>query len=69
MAEARLEGRVLDADLLLAAGWPGERMAAQSASNRVHVALSALRKLGLKPFIVREDEGWPLAPTVPLRLA
>ena len=69
LAEARLEGTVLDADALLAAGWPGERMAAQSASNRVHVALSALRKLGLKPFIVREDEGWTLAGTVPVRLA
>ncbi|MEO0325108.1 MAG: tetratricopeptide repeat protein [Myxococcota bacterium] len=67
LAGARLEGTVLDAEALLAAGWPGERMAAQSASNRVHVALSALRKLGLKPFIVRQEEGWTLAPAVPLR--
>jgi hypothetical protein len=52
----------LDAARLFAAGWPGEVCAAGSAADRVYVALSALRKLGLDELIERHDGGWRLDP-------
>jgi hypothetical protein len=53
---------VVTAESLVAAGWPDERMAWESAVNRLHVALAQLRKLGLKGFLLRRDEGWELDP-------
>jgi hypothetical protein len=32
---------------LVAAGWPGERILAEAAAHRVHVAVSTLRRMGL----------------------
>ncbi len=68
-AEHRLStpGGELDAETLMEAGWPGARIRAVSANNRVHVTLSDLRKLGLKRYIVRRGDGWCLDPAVPLR--
>lgn len=45
---------------LLDAGWPGEKPLPQAGANRVYVALSSLRSLGLKAFIRRTGEGWLL---------
>lgn len=47
---------------LQAAAWPGEQMRADAAKNRIHVALSRLRKRGLKQWIERSDQGYRLAP-------
>ncbi|MCP4810779.1 MAG: hypothetical protein GY913_11185 [Proteobacteria bacterium] len=44
-----------DADALIEAGWPGERIRWQAAKNRLHVTLSLLRKLGLKDVLVCVD--------------
>lgn len=49
---------------LLEAGWPGERVSLESARNRVHVAISALRKLGLRQMLISRDDGWLLEPSV-----
>ena len=40
------------------AGWPGERMTADSASKRVRMAISTLRKLGLKQIVVKDAIGY-----------
>lgn len=41
--------------------WPGERIRASAARNRVHVGLSALRRLGLGPLLVRDHGRYSLA--------
>ncbi len=61
-------GRAADVATLFAAGWPGERVNDKSAANRVHVALSSLRKLGLAPLLDRDRAGWRLREDVPVFL-
>lgn len=46
------------------AGWPGERMRAESASARVYMAIRRLRALGLDEAIVTTDEGYALSSLV-----
>ena len=43
-------GQWLECPRLIASAWPGERMNASSAMNRLHVAIATLRKLGLSPL-------------------
>jgi tetratricopeptide (TPR) repeat protein len=59
-------GSPLDAAALFAAGWPGQVAGIASAHNRVYVAISALRKLGLRSAILRRDDGYLLDPSVPV---
>lgn len=60
-------GDPLEIDAMIDAGWPGERMTGESALNRLKVALSTLRKLGLREVLVRHDSGgYLLDPDVPL---
>jgi predicted ATPase len=58
-------GAALGWDALLEAGWPGERVIAAAGVHRVRVALSTLRKLGLKDVLVTTPEGYLLAAEVP----
>ncbi len=51
---------------LSAAGWPGEKLVAGSGESRTWVALSTLRKLGLKELLRRTDVGYLLDADVPL---
>ena len=51
---------------LVKRGWPGERLVAASGSNRVHVALSTLRRLGLQGLVVRQSGGYMISPQVPV---
>ncbi len=60
-------GEPLALDDVLDAGWPGEDMAHTSAINRVHVAVSTLRKLGLRPVLLSHERGYLLDPSVPWR--
>lgn len=62
-------GQPIELDGLFAAGWPGERIAAASVRNRVHVNLARLRTLGLKRLLVRTEDGYHLDPTVAVRVA
>jgi tetratricopeptide (TPR) repeat protein len=66
LARARIDrpGEALGQAELVAAGWPGERLPAKTAANRLHVALDALRKAGL--VIERTERGWRLPAEVPL---
>ncbi|HEY4104391.1 MAG TPA: tetratricopeptide repeat protein, partial [Polyangiaceae bacterium] len=70
LAERRMTmpGVALSQDELLAYAWPGERMTAEAAANRMKVALSTLRKLGLRSLIQRTDEGYLLDPLSPFVL-
>lgn len=71
LALARLSrpGAAVSHDELLEAGWPGERMHPASARNRLYVAMSTLRKMGLEGILESESDGYRLDPDVPLRLA
>lgn len=57
-------GRPLDWEDLLAAGWPRERVIPSAGAHRVRVAVSTLRKLGLKDVLVTVPEGYLLDPAV-----
>ena len=59
-------GETLSLDELIENGWPDERMDPTAAANRVHVALTTLRKLGLRDLLERSDSGYRLLPSVPL---
>jgi hypothetical protein len=69
LACARREtpGRPLDAATLIRAGWAGERILPGAAQARLRVALSELRKLGLREVLERHEGGWRLDPDVPVR--
>lgn len=43
---------------LFEAGWPGETAAESSARARVYVAISTLRKMGLRRVIIRQGSGY-----------
>lgn len=67
LVEARLAapGRALPMAELFASGWPGERASVEAAQNRVYVAVSRLRKLGLQGLLLSRDDGFLLDPCVP----
>ncbi len=54
---------------LLEAGWPGERPLAEAGANRVYVALTRLRSLGLRDVVERFEDGYRIAPRTTLRRA
>ncbi|MEM9195121.1 MAG: tetratricopeptide repeat protein [Myxococcota bacterium] len=56
----------VDAEELLTEGWPGERVKAEAAMNRVKVALSTLRKLGFRDILLRRQGGYLLDPEFPV---
>jgi predicted ATPase/Tfp pilus assembly protein PilF len=68
LARARVDrpNAALTVDTLIEEGWPGERVKYQSALNRLKVALSTLRKLGMKDLIVRREDGYLLDPSIAL---
>jgi hypothetical protein len=65
----RCPGRSVSVLELVEAGWPGESLIPDAAANRVYVALSNLRKLGLAELIERCDGGWRLLPSTAIRVA
>ncbi len=63
----RLEpARRLTADELIEEGWPGERIQPEAASARLRVAISTLRKLGLKEYLWTTGRGYGFHPEVSL---
>jgi predicted ATPase len=59
-------GRGLSLAELQEAGWPGERILPQAASNRIYVAMNQLRKMGLKDALKKSGEGYYLDPALPV---
>ena len=59
-------GAGLPLEALLAAGWPGERVVPSAGANRVYVALTTLRKLGLRGHLLSQDDGYLLDPALPV---
>jgi hypothetical protein len=66
LAEARRDraGAALTVEEMLQAGWPGEDPLPEAGHNRVYVAVSTLRKLGLGELLQRWDGGYRLDPDV-----
>jgi len=60
LAAATSAGRSLSTDELFAAGWPGQRLDAETRSRRVRVELSRLRALGLRHAIKHAEAGFTL---------
>lgn len=60
-------GAGLPLDALLEAGWPGEKVMPSAGANRVYVALTGLRKLGLRKLLISRDDGYLLDPAVPVQ--
>jgi DNA-binding winged helix-turn-helix (wHTH) protein len=57
-------GLPMSAEELIEQVWPGERMTHESAKNRLHVAVTTLRKLGLRDVLQSEGRGYLLAPAL-----
>jgi hypothetical protein len=70
LARRRLDapGEPIPRSALLEAAWPGEKLVGGSGRNRLNVALSSLRSLGLRTALVAVDEGYLLDPTLDVRL-
>jgi tetratricopeptide (TPR) repeat protein len=62
-------GVSLDVDALFAAGWPDERASAETRRNRVRVALTRLRRAGLRDLLVARKDGYHLDPAIALGFA
>jgi predicted ATPase len=60
-------GRALTVPELVEHGWPGEKVQAEAGADRVYMALSTLRKMGLRGVIISRDDGYLLDPRVELR--
>ncbi|MDO9021594.1 MAG: hypothetical protein Q8S73_23785 [Deltaproteobacteria bacterium] len=54
----------LELHALLELGWPGERVSPESGAHRVHVAVSELRRMGLRASLERFDLGYRLDPAL-----
>jgi len=61
-------GQPLGPRELLALGWPDEQVVERAGANRVYVALTTLRKLGLRELLRRDEHGYLLAPELELDL-
>ncbi len=61
-------GQALPAMELLVRAWPTERPATRSGTNRVYVAITELRKLGLRKLLLTNDEGYLLDAFTPVEL-
>lgn len=62
-------GAPLSTTALVAAGWPGERVPATQAAGRLQVAMSTLRKLGLRDLLQSHPRGYLLDALVPASFA
>ena len=56
LARAHSEAHALLGEALIRAGWPDEKLVPRAAKNRLHVALTTLRQLGLED-VLRSGEG------------
>ena len=70
LVEQRLAhpGQPLRPRELLTLGWPDDHVVERAGANRVYVALTTLRKLGLRDHIQRTEHGYLLAPELELEI-
>ncbi len=61
-------GRAVAVTDLLRVAWPGERFQPKAGANRVYVALTTLRRMGLRELITRVDGGYVIDSGVALRV-
>ena len=61
-------GEVVTLDEIVAAGWPDEKIGTDAALNRAYVALTSLRKMGLRGLLVHGGGGYALSQAVAVRL-
>jgi len=68
LVKARLAdpGAPMGVEALMQAAWPGERVRVSAGRNRVYVAISTLRDLGLRDVLLRSGDGWLLDPKLSL---
>ena len=62
-------GAPLSVEALVLAGWPGERMLARAGATRVYTAIASLRRVGLREVLLSSEQGYMLAPGLPIELA
>lgn len=62
--DARSRGEMLSEDKIASSMWPGERILASAATNRIQNAVSLLRRAGLKQLLLLTSDGYGFAPNV-----
>lgn len=62
-------GEILTMREILEIGWPGESPIAEAGANRVYVALTQLRRMGLRDLLERCDGGYRFVPDVQIELS
>jgi hypothetical protein len=60
LALGEAPGRSFSVPELLAIGWPGERMTAESGNARVYMTMRRLRAFGLQGLLVTDDVGYKI---------
>jgi hypothetical protein len=63
----RAPGVGVSSDELVDRIWIGERMQRESGLNRLYVAMSTLRALGLSEVVYRQTDGYLIDPSVTVR--
>jgi hypothetical protein len=61
-------GAVMSAAVLFEQSWPGQSISAESAANRVRVAIATLRGLGLRNLVQLHGGGYRLDPSAVIRV-
>jgi len=71
LARARIDrpGEPVDAQDLFERAWGGQRIQTPAARNRLHVALSSLRKQGLRDWLEAHGDGYRLAVALRVELS
>ena len=64
LARHERPGQFVESERLVECAWPGELLTASSGKNRLHVALSTLRTLGLRAVLQGGVRGYRLDPDV-----
>lgn len=59
---AQAPGQGIATPAMIEAGWPGERILPFAAATRVRVAVSTLRRLGLRSFLITREDGYLIDP-------
>ena len=67
VARSEMPGIAVSRDDLIRTLWPGDLGSVAAKANRLWVAVSTLRKLGLTDLLVRSEAGYLFDPSIPFR--